>query len=97
MTVDHPEDRTCGYYENGRRCVLGCEHEEDHELETFWQYGIRFGDGSEAWRWCGRTSRLRAETELAHLKLAYSDPFELVRRPVDERGRPINRQAGMPV
>jgi hypothetical protein len=56
-----------------------------------WQYGVRFlSDNSEAWQWCGRTSRLRAEAEIAECNFEYpNDSFCLVRRPVDERGHPI--------
>lgn len=59
-----------------------------------WQYGIRFmSDGSEVWRWSGRTSRLRAEIALANMRAEYpNDRFQLVRRLVDKRGRPIGGQ-----
>lgn len=58
---------------------------------TRWQYGVRFlSDNSEAWRWNGKTSCQRAEMELAECRALYpGDRFALVRRPVDERGRPI--------
>jgi hypothetical protein len=48
-----------------------------------WQYGVRFlSDGSESWRFCGRTSRENALTELADLRATYKgDEFALVRRP----------------
>lgn len=56
-----------------------------------WQYGVRFlSDGSEAWWWSGRTSRLHAEAHIAKWGDEYpGDRYALVRRPVDHQGRPI--------
>jgi hypothetical protein len=50
-----------------------------------WQYSVEYADGSIGWRWSGATSREHAERVIAK----YPRETHLVRRPVDERGRPI--------
>ena len=50
--------------------------------EQRWQWGVRHSDGSEGWVYNGRTSREHAEADVAKWP-----GTELVRRPVDSRGK----------